>query len=93
MTLAEKFKKLEPTPTGLPCGVAKLMETMPKEDRTALTEVMFGLLQTGKRISNSKIYETLTEEGYNIAPSSIAQHRRRQCRCFVGAAARAKDTK
>jgi hypothetical protein len=28
MTLAEKFKSIEPAKTGLPCGVAKLMESM-----------------------------------------------------------------
>lgn len=93
MTLAEKFKTLEPTQTGLPCGVAKLLEEMPKADKEALIDVLFGQTSTEKRVPNSKIYQILTEEGYNIAPSSIAQHRRRQCRCFVGASARAKDSK
>lgn len=94
MSLAEKFKSLEPAKPGLPCGVAKMMETMSDSDQELLNSVLFN--ENGaanKRASNTKIYQILTEEGYNIAPSSIAQHRRKQCRCFVGAQARLKDSK
>ena len=94
MTLADKFKQLQPTQSGLPCGIAKLMDAMSKTDKDALNYVLFEqTTASGKRVSNSKIYEILVEEGYNIAPSSIAQHRRRHCRCFVGADARTKATK
>lgn len=94
MSLAEKFKSLEPAKPGLPCGVAKMMETMDKSDKESLNSVLFDENEvTNKRVSNTKIYQILTEEGYNIAPSSIAQHRRKQCRCFVGAVARAKESK
>lgn len=89
MGLADKFSNLTPSPTGLPCGMAKLMDSMTEDDRTVLNKVLFNEPSiSGKRISNSKIYEILREEGHNVAVSSIAQHRRKQCRCFVGAAAR-----
>lgn len=89
MSLADKFTNLAPSPTGLPCGVAKLMEQMTEDDKTILNQVLFNEVSLGtKRISNTKIYEILQEEGHNVAISSIAQHRRKQCRCFVGAAAR-----
>lgn len=90
MSLTEKFKTVTPSQSGLPCGVSKLMDAMSKSDREALNYVLFEQTSAaGKRISNSKIYEILVAEGYNIAPSSIAQHRRKHCRCFVGAVARA----
>jgi hypothetical protein len=95
MSLAEKFKTVQPAQSGLPCGLAKIMDSMDSSDKETLHQVLFedvvGL--QGKRLSNTKIYQILVEEGYNIAPSSIAQHRRKQCRCFVGAAARQKDSK
>ena len=94
MSLAEKFKTVEPTKSGLPCGVEKLMESLNKSDKETLNSVMFEQVSSnGKRISNSKIYKILIEEGYDIAPSAIAQHRRYQCRCFVGAGVRNKETK
>ena len=86
MGLSEKFKTVSLSQTGLPCGVAKIMESMGKEDLKALDEVLYEQLPVGKRISNSKIHQILVEEGYEVAPSSIAQHRRKQCRCFVGVA-------
>lgn len=94
MSLAEKLKTVIPASTGLPCGVSKLMESMNSEDKEALNEALFDYQNSsGQRLSNTKIYQTLIEEGYEIAPSSIAQHRRKQCRCFVGAAVRSKGTK
>lgn len=84
MGLAEKFKTVSTSQTGLPCGMAKIMETMSKDDLQALNDVLYEQLAVGKRVSNTKIHQILIEEGYEIAPSSIAQHRRKQCRCFVG---------
>lgn len=91
MSLADKFQKMEPSYSGLPCGIQKLLETMSQEDAKTLEDAMFTYTVAGKRISNTKIYEILTEEGHSIAPSAIAQHRRKQCRCFVGAKAKIKD--
>lgn len=94
MALSEKFKNIEPTKTGLPCGVARLMESMNKSDKDVLDSVLFEQISvTGKRISNTKIHQILTEEGYDVAVSSIAQHRRHQCRCFAGIGARKKESK
>jgi len=94
MTLAEKFKSIEPAKTGLPCGVAKLMESMNKSDKEVLNSVLFEEISAiGKRISNTKIHQILTEEGYDVAVSSIAQHRRHQCRCFAGVGVRKKESK
>ena len=93
MSLINRLKTAEPAQSGLPCGVARIMSTMSKPDVEALEEVLFEYTLDGKRISNTKIYQILTEEGYSIAPSSIAQHRRHQCRCFVGAGVKSKDKK
>lgn len=93
MGLAEKFKTAEPSQTGLPCGMSKLLESMSKVDKETLEQVLFESPDRTPRVSNTKIYQILLEEGYSVAPFAIAQHRRKQCRCFVGAKARSKDTK
>lgn len=93
MGLAEKFKTAEPSQTGLPCGMSKLLESMSKVDKETLEQVLFESPARTPRVSNTKIYQILLEEGYSVAPFAIAQHRRKQCRCFVGAKARSKDTK
>jgi hypothetical protein len=93
MGLAEKFKSIEPSQTGMPCGMAKLLESMAKSDKETLEQVMFEVPIMAPRVSNTKIYQILIEEGYSVAPFAIAQHRRKQCRCFVGLKARSKDTK
>ena len=93
MGLAEKFKSVEPTQTGMPCGMAKLMESMSKVDKETLEGVLFNAPTQAVRISNAKIYQILSEEGYTVAPFAIAQHRRKQCRCFIGTSVRNKETK
>jgi hypothetical protein len=84
VTLAEKFKTTKPSQSGLPCGIAKLIDSLSKEDKETLEEVLFSEPVGTKRMSNTKIHQILTDEGYSVAVSSIAQHRRKQCRCFVG---------
>lgn len=93
MSLAEKFKSIEPSQTGMPCGMSKLLESMSKVDKETLEQVMFESATITPRVSNTKIYQILLEEGYSVAPFAIAQHRRKQCRCFVGIKARSKDIK
>lgn len=84
MTLSEKLKISTPSQSGLPCGMGKLMSSLTEKDREALEQVLFTNDSSIPRISNTKIYQILVEEGYQVAPSSIAQHRRKQCRCFIG---------
>ncbi len=94
MSLAEKLKTVTTSHTGLPCGVSKLMESMSKEDKEALNDALFEYLTpSGQRLSNTKIHQILIEEGYDVAVSSIAQHRRHHCRCFAGIGARKKESK
>jgi hypothetical protein len=93
VSLAEKFKSVEPSQTGMPCGMAKLIESMSKVDKETLEKVLFDSPNETPRISNTKIYQILSEEGYSVAPFAIAQHRRKQCRCFVGLNPKNKETK
>lgn len=84
MGLSEKLKQVVPTQSGLPCGMGKLLIGLNEEDRNELNKILFDSTNSEQRVSNTKIHQILVEEGYEIAPYSIAQHRRKQCRCFVG---------
>lgn len=84
MGLAEKLVNVEPTHFGLPCGVAEMLAIMPEEDKDVFLKVMATPPNHKDRIPNRKIHEILLSEGYSISFSSIALHRRHECRCFTG---------
>lgn len=86
--LAEKMSQVAAPKFGLPCGMSTVLNQMDEEDRQALEIVLFVDNENVKRLSNRQIYEILISENYNVAQSSIAQHRRKQCRCFSGMSVR-----
>jgi len=86
--LAEKVSELSAPQFGLPCGVSKVMTKMDKDDKSTLELILFPQTEKVKRFSNRQIYELLLSENYDVAQSSIALHRRKQCRCFTGINAR-----
>jgi hypothetical protein len=86
--LAEKVSELSAPQFGLPCGVSKVMTKMDEDDRSTFDLILFPQSELVKRFSNRQIYELLMSENYDIAPSSIALHRRKECRCFTGINAR-----
>lgn len=81
MGLAERLSEIKPKKSGLPCGVTRIMSEMKDEDAAALQEVLF---QQPRIVSNNHLQQILVDEGYDISYSSIALHRRKQCRCFTG---------
>jgi hypothetical protein len=86
--LAQKVSELTAPQFGLPCGVTKVMSVMDEDDKNTLELILFPQSDKVKRFSNRQIQELLISEGYDIAQSSLALHRRKQCRCFTGINAR-----
>jgi hypothetical protein len=83
MSLAEKLTQTKRSEPGLPCGIAKVLSVLQGDDREALELVLSSAPKTGV-VSNRQLHEILLSEGHDIAYSSVALHRRKQCRCFVG---------
>jgi hypothetical protein len=83
--LSERLEEMKPKETGLPCGVARAIDQMTEEDKTAFEMAMYSVPRV---LSNVQLQEALVGEGFDISYSSISLHRRRQCRCFIGKAAR-----
>jgi hypothetical protein len=88
MSLSDRFSDIAPSESGLPCGIAKILKDMPDKDVKALEAVLAVKTSDSRRISNRQIQNVLLSEGYDIAYASIALHRRKQCRCFVGKSTR-----
>jgi len=86
--LAQKVSELTAPQFGLPCGVTKVLSVMDEDDKNTLELILFPQSDKEKRISNRQIKELLISEGYDIALSYLALHRRKQCRCFTGINAR-----
>lgn len=86
--LSEKISVATVPQYGLPCGVARLMGVMDEDDKKSFELVLFPPEGSLKKLSIRQIYEILISENYDVAQSSLALHRRKQCRCFTGIAAR-----
>jgi hypothetical protein len=84
MGLADKLNQINPTFPGLPCGIARVLETLTnEEDKNALENIM-NMRSYPIGISNRQIHEILMSEGYDVAFASVRLHRSKQCRCYVG---------
>lgn len=81
MSLAERLSQAKPKKSGLPCGITRVVSQMEETDRLALDEVLY---QEPRIVSNVQLQQILLDEGFDVSYSSIAQHRRKQCRCFTG---------
>lgn len=84
MGLADKLSQINPNFPGLPCGIARVLESLTDEkDKTALENIM-NMRSYPIGISNRQIHDILMSEGYDIAFASVRLHRSKQCRCYVG---------
>jgi hypothetical protein len=81
MSLAKRLAEVKPKKSGLPCGVSRVLEKLSESDQKALNSVLF---DEPRNISNVQLHQVLLDEGYDIAYSSVALHRRNNCRCFIG---------
>lgn len=77
MALADRDPSARPT--GRPCSVAALLDSMPDDD----AETLRGWL-ANVRASELGIWQELKAEGYTVGRQQIGLHRRGQCRCATG---------
>ena len=75
MSLAQALAAQVSKP-GPPCTVAVLIEQLPPEDVTVLTDALASPLWT-----NAKIARALKAEGHGIAAQTLGRHRKGECAC------------
>ena len=84
-SFAEDLETIEVKYPGPPCGISVVLEHMDNEDRDALNLVLF---EKPRRYSNRNLQKFLISKHYDVSFSSVALHRRKECRCFTGKASR-----
>lgn len=85
MGLSERLASMQSRPTGLPCGISLVLDSMTDDEREVLERILF---EEPRVVPNNQLQEALIEEGYDVSFSSVKLHRRKQCRCFTGKARR-----
>lgn len=81
MGLADKLTTSSKPQHGLPCSVGALLDRLEGAEREALHAMLYEL-----GWSASRIYDALTDEGYDVGRQTINRHRSQACRCFQAAA-------
>jgi len=86
VTLADRLATAKPSPTGKPCGVGALLDSLPDKDAQALRDAMAVPKGDPARLSANQIATILREEGHDIHHKSVEVHRKGACRCEPGRA-------
>lgn len=77
MALAKKLADGK-RPSGLPCSVQLLLDSLSEEDRANLNGWLYEL-----GYSQEVIYAELKADGHIVGKQTINRHRARACRCFL----------
>lgn len=77
MALADRLDEAPRRGAGLPCSIGALEERLEGKEADALYAMLHTL-----GWSASRVYETLSAEGYEVGRQTINRHRSRSCRCF-----------
>jgi hypothetical protein len=81
MNFLDAVNSIEARPPGLPCGMATVLSQMSEDDRSQLE---FYLFEEPRSMSNPNLHAAIKKFGYDVSKSSVALHRRKECRCFTG---------
>lgn len=77
---------LSDTPTqgfGNPCGIQRIIDGLPEEYKTALTEQMSNRSRDGGP-TDFDLYKRMTLAGFKTSMTAINRHRSNQCICLKG---------
>jgi hypothetical protein len=77
MALKDHAPETSRRPSGLPCSVQALIDSLDDDDRAELHSWMYELGH-----SQEKIYEAVKAAGHVVAKQTINRHRSGGCRCF-----------
>jgi hypothetical protein len=78
MALSDKLDQAPRRSAGIPCSVGALEDKLDGKEADALYAMLHTL-----GWSATRVYETLSAEGYEVGRQTINRHRSRGCRCFA----------
>ena len=76
MALVDRIKTPQPNPTGTPCSVRVLLDTLEGAELEALKQML-----ASREWSQAMVWKALTDEGYEVGMQSVNRHRGGKCRC------------
>lgn len=65
------------------CRLAEVLLTLPTDTAEYLQKIVDAPLGSPHRLSNATISNVLRSEGHNIGRTTIGDHRRGYCQCFI----------
>lgn len=77
MALSDRLESTPARPTGKPCSVGVLLDSLDGPELEALEAMLYRL-----GWSQSRIWRALTDEGHVVGEQMINRHRSQGCRCF-----------
>lgn len=78
MALADHDAAAPRKPSGTPCSVQELLDSLDEDDRATLHSWMYEL-----GYSQEVIYASIRSSGRSCGKQTINRHRARACRCFL----------
>ena len=65
------------------CRLAEVLSTLPTDTAEYLQQIVDAPVGDPRRLSNATISNVLRSEGHNIGRTTIGDHRRGYCQCFI----------
>lgn len=68
------------------CRLAEVLLTLPTDTAEYLQQIVDAPVGDPRRLSNATISNVLRSEGHNIGRTTIGDHRRGYCQCYIAGA-------
>jgi hypothetical protein len=66
------------------CKLTEVMQSLPPETAEYLQAILDAEPGDPRRLSNATISNVLRSEGHNVGRTTISEHRREYCQCYIG---------
>lgn len=66
------------------CRLAEVMAELPADTAEYLRKIIDAPVGNPTRLSNATISNVLRSEGHNVGRTTVGDHRRGYCQCFIG---------
>ena len=65
------------------CRFSEVLSALPEETAEYLTQIIDAPVGDPRRLSSATISNVLRSEGHSIGRTSVSEHRRRYCQCYI----------
>lgn len=65
------------------CRLAEVLSTLPTDTAEYLQQIVDAPVGDPRRLSNATISNVLRSEGHNVGRTTVGDHRRGYCQCFI----------